>query len=59
MVVVTTKDVMKIFNCSEMTAKKKMRAVRLALGKATNNGKGGKGADPITDEQIIEHFKLK
>ena len=59
MVVVRTKDVMKIFHCSEGTAKRIIKAVRLALGKATNNGKGAKGGDPITYEQIIEHFKLK
>lgn len=50
---------MELFNCKERSARKKMRDVRLALNKATSNGKGKRGADPITIEQIIEHFKLR
>ncbi len=58
MTVATTKDTMKLFDCSEPTAKRKMKQVREALGKRVNND-GKKGADPITFEQIVEHFKLK
>jgi hypothetical protein len=58
MKVATTKDVMKIFNCSQRHALTKMKIVRLTLGKRTSN-EGKKGADPITVEQIIKHFGLK
>lgn len=59
MKVAVTKDVQELFSCKERTARKKMREVREGLGKATCNGNGKRGADPITIEQIIEHFKLK
>lgn len=59
MQVVNTKDVMKIFGCGQTTAKKKIKLVRESLGKATCNGRGKRGADPITDEQLIKYFKLK
>lgn len=58
MIVATTKTVMALFNCKEFTAKKKMKEVRIALNKKVNNN-GTKGADYLTMEQIIEHFKLK
>jgi hypothetical protein len=57
MKVATTKDVMRIFNCSQRHALTKMKNVRVALGKKTSN-EGKKGADPITVEQVVEHFKL-
>jgi len=56
---VRTKDVQELFKCQERTARKRMREVRIALNKATSNGKGKRGADPITIEQIIEHYRLK
>jgi len=59
MQVASTKDVMELFKCKERSARKKMREVRVSLKKATCNGKGKRGADPITIEQIVEHFKLK
>lgn len=59
MQVASTKDVMCIFKCGQTTAKKKIKEVRKKLKKATCNGNGKRGADPITIEQIIEHFKLK
>lgn len=59
MQVASTKDVMSIFKCGQTTAKKKIKIVREKLGKATCNGNGKRGADPVTIEQIIEHFKLK
>jgi len=59
MKVASTKDVMELFNCKERSARKKMKQVRLGLNKATSNGRGKRGADPITIEQIIEHFKLR
>lgn len=59
MKVARTKDVEELFGCKERTARKKMREVRKALNKATCNGKGKRGADPITIEQIINFYKLK
>lgn len=55
--VVRVKDVQAIFQCSERTAKIKMRLVREALGKPTsNNGKKGGGA--ITLRQVKGVFGL-
>lgn len=59
MEVASTKDVMKLFKCGQTAAKKKIKEVRQELGKTTCNGNGKRGADPVTIEQIIEHFKLK
>jgi hypothetical protein len=58
MKVATTKDVMRIFNCSQRHALTKMKNVRVALGKRTSN-EGKKGADPITVEQVIKYFGLE
>jgi len=59
MKVARTKDVQELFGCKERTARKRMREVRESLKKATCNGNGKRGADPVTIEQIIEHFKLR
>ncbi len=55
--VVRVKDVQEIFQCSERTAKIKMKLVREALGKPVNNG-GKKGAAPITLGQVKGVFGL-
>ena len=55
--VVRAKDVQEIFNCSESTAKAKIREVRQSLGKPVNNN-GRKGAAPITRGQVMEYYGL-
>lgn len=55
--VITTEEVRNIFNCTERVAYRKLRQVRLALGKKTGE-KSKKGADPVTYEEFVKHFKL-
>ncbi len=49
--------VMNLFRCTERTALRKLKKVRLAVGKQPNiNGKSG--AEPVTVEQFSEVFGL-
>ena len=49
--------VKELFDCTERTALRKLKKVRLALGKEPNvNGKSG--AEPVTVEQFNEVFGL-
>ncbi|GAB3517769.1 hypothetical protein GCM10027442_37580 [Emticicia fontis] len=55
--VVRVKDVQELFQCSERTAKIKMRQVREALGKPVNKD-GKKGGGAITLKQVKGVFGL-
>ncbi len=55
--VLTVKDVERIFNCCDKTARKKMKFAREKLNKRTSNN-GRRGADSLTYEQLVYVFGL-
>ena len=57
MVVITIKDIEKIFNCTTRTAQYKLKKARIALGKSLNVNGTNRG-EPVTVEQFNEVFGL-
>lgn len=55
---VSTKDVMAMFGCSERTALRKMRQVRIFHGKHTGERFKG-GGDEVTRAEVFECFNVK